>query len=80
MSEEEKIKKREYEKNRYHNMSEENEIKKESMKEIDTHNDKSMLIITVVGNGATWPTPLKTQEKKSLVIILYIDTHLVVLL
>ena len=39
-----------------------------------------MLIITVVGNGATWPTPLKTQEKKRLVIILYIDTHLVVLL
>ena len=35
MSEEEKIKKREYEKNSYHNMSEENEIKKESMKEID---------------------------------------------
>ena len=50
------------------------------MKKWISRNDKSKLLIRVVGNGATWRTPLMTQEKKSLVIILYIDTHLVVLL
>lgn len=50
------------------------------MKKQISHNDKSKLLIRVVDNGAIWRTPLKTLEKKSLVIILYIDTHLVVLL
>ena len=46
--------------------------KKRVCKKQILHNNKSMLIIRVVCNAATWHTSLKAPGKKRAVIILYI--------